>query len=161
MQSNQLVAGTICLAKAGLTGLSGAATTFTTGAAVLYALLGKAFSKAAVAGGATPVTDAITGKAITILAGFGTVVLWCLDAAGNVKLVQGSVEKLDADSNGFAAAPPQFPLLDDTLCPFAYSVHRVAAGGAAFTIGVSQWAQASSFHAAQDIITVPGRPQTA
>lgn len=161
MQSNNLVAGTLCLAKAGLTGLSGAATTFTTGVAVLYSLLGKAFSKAAVAGGATPTTDAVTGKAITILAGFGTVILWCLDAAGNVKLVQGSVEVLSADSNNFNVAPPQFPLLDDTLCPIAYSVHRVAAGSAAFTIGVSQWAQAGSTHTAQDIITIPGRPQTA
>ena len=124
MQSNQLVAGTMCFAKAGLTGLSGAATTFTTGVAVLYSLLGKAFNKAAVAGGATPTLDAITGKAITILPGFGTVILWCLDAAGTVKLVQGSVEVLDKDSNGFAAAPPQFPLLDDTAGRLRRSVYK-------------------------------------
>lgn len=160
MQSQQLVNGNLCLAKAGLTGLSGAATTFTTGAAVLFALGGKAYSRAAIAGGATPTLDAATGKAIAVQPGTGTVVLWCLDAAGVVKLVQGSVEQLDA-SNGFQFSPPQFPLVGDDLTPFAYSVHRVAAGAAAFTIGTSLWNAANSFHAAQDIITIPGRPQAA
>lgn len=160
MQSNQFVAGTIMLVKAGLTGLSGAATTFTTGVALTFAILGKAFTRAAFTAAATPVVDGVTGKAIVIQPGTGTVVMWCVDAAGNLQLVQGSAEVLDKDSNGFASAPPSFPLVADNLVPFAYSIHRVAAGGAAFTIGVSQWAQASSFHAAQDIITIPGRPQT-
>lgn len=160
MQSQQIVNGNFALAKAGLTGLSGAVSTFTTGAAVVYALGGKAYSKAAVAGGATPTTDA-NGKAITVQPGTGTCVLWCLDAAGNIKLVQGSVEALDVNSNGFQFAPPAFPLVSDDLVPFAYSIHRVAAAGAAFTIGVSLWNAANTFHAAQDIITLPGRPQSA
>lgn len=161
MQSQQLVNGNLVLAKAGLTGLAGAATTFTTGVAILYALAGKAFNKAAVAGGATPITDAATGKAIIVLPGTGTVVLWCLDAAGAVKLVQGSAEPLEKDGTLFQFAPPQFPLVDDTLVPFAYSVHKVVTTGAAFTVGVSQWSAAGSSHTVQDIITLPGRPQIA
>ncbi len=89
MQSQQLVNGNFVLGKAGLTGLSGAATTFTTGKAFDFAIGGKAGSKAAVAGGATPTTDAITGRPITISPGKGTIVLWCFDAAGNIKLVAG------------------------------------------------------------------------
>src|SRR5881275_16089 len=123
MQSQQIVNLALCLANAGLTGLSGAATTFTTGKAFDYALGGKAFSKAAVAGGTTPTVDAITGKAISLAPGKGTVVLWCVDATGTVKLVQGSVENVD-DYNNFYQAPPNFNVPGDDLCPFAYSVHK-------------------------------------
>jgi hypothetical protein len=158
MQAQQFVGGNYAASKAGLTGLSGAATTMTTAAAILFAIGGKAFSKAAIAAGATPTVDAVTGAAITLATGKGTNILWCLDAAGNVRLVQGSVENVDA-SGKFAVAPPQFANLPDTLAPFAYSIHTNT--GAAFTIGVSLWNQAGATHAVQDILTVPSRPQLA
>lgn len=160
MQAQQLFNGALCLAKAGLTGLSGAAATFTTGVALLFAIGGKAFTRAAIAAAATPTTDAATGKAIIVQPGTGLTVLWCVDAAGVVKLVAGGPEALDA-SNNFQFAPPQFALVGDDLVPFAYSVHKVAAGAAAFTIGTSLWNAAGSTHTAQDIIVVPGRPQAA
>lgn len=157
MQAQQFVGGNYAASKAGLTGLSGAATTMTTAAAILFAIGGKAFSKAAIAAGATPTVDAVTGAPITLAPGKGTNVLWCLDAAGNVRLVQGSVEDLDGAK--FKYAPPQFANLPDTLAPFAYSIHTNT--GAAFTIGVSLWNQAGATHAVQDILTVPARPQIA
>jgi hypothetical protein len=166
MQAQQLIGGNFCLAKAGITGLSGAATTFTTANAVLYAIMGKALSKAAVAGGATPTTDGVTGAAITINPGKGTVVLWCLDAAGNIKCVQGSVETVDQSGN-FQFAPPQFPSLPETLTPFAYSVHKGNPANAstplaaAWTFGVSNWNVAGTTHTASDLIAIPNRPQTA
>lgn len=127
MQSSILFGLILMLKKAGFTGLTGAATTFTTANAVDYAIGGKAYTKAAVAGGATPTTDAVTGLPITLNAtaaqGKGTVVVWCLDAAGNIKVIQGTTELLDAAGN-FASAAPQFPAMIDTLCPFAYSVHK-------------------------------------
>ena len=162
MQAQQIVNGNFCLVKAGLTGLSGAATTFTTGVALLFALAGKAFSRMAIAGGATPTVDAADGKPITVAPGFGTVVLWCVDAAGVVRLVHGSTEPLDKDSGTFQFAPPQFPLVTDDLVPFAYSVHRVlAAAATSFTVGVTAWNTANTVHTVQDIITLPGRPQAA
>ena len=60
MQANFITA-TMVMAAAGLTGLSGAATTFSTGVTIPFSLMGKAYSKAAVAGGATPVVDIVTG----------------------------------------------------------------------------------------------------
>lgn len=160
MQAQNLIALSIVLAKAGLTGLSGAVTTFTTASAVVYALLGKAFSKAAVAGGATPTVDFVTNKAITLVAGFGTVVLWCLDAAGNIRAVQGSTEPLDA--SGVFVNAPQFPALPDTLVPFAYSVHKAGATTVGtWTFGVSNWNATGLSHVAQDIIALPNRPQIA
>lgn len=166
MQSQQLIGGNFCLAKAGLTGLSGAATTFTTAAAVLYSIAGKALNKVAVAGGATPTTDAVTGLPITIKPGQGTVVLWCLDAAGNIKAVQGSVEIVGQDGN-FQFAPPQMPTVPDTLTVFGYSVHKgnpanaATPLAAAWTFGVSNWNVAGTVHTASDLIAIPNRPQAA
>lgn len=157
MQSQHFVGGNYSASKAGLTGISGAATTMTTAAALLYAIGGKAYSRGAIAGGATPTVDAVTGLPITIPTNKGTNVLWCVDAAGNVRLVQGSTE--DFDGTGFKTAPPQFASLPDTLTPFAYSVHTNT--GAPFTIGVSLWNQAGAAHAVQDVLTVPSRPQIA
>ena len=162
MQSQQIVNGNFVTTKAGLTGLSGAATTFTTAAAILYALAGKAYSKAAVAGGATPTLDALTGKTISISPGKGTVVLWCVDATGTIKLVAGTHEFID-DAGNFLYAPPSFNVPTDDLVPFAYSVHKnLPAAGANVTplvIGTTLWNAANTAHVAQDIMTLPGRPQ--
>jgi hypothetical protein len=167
MQAQQLIGGNFCLAKAGLTGLSGAATTFTIAAAILYSIYGKALSKATVAGGATPTTDGVTGNAITLAAGKGTVVVWCLDAAGNVRTVQGSVETVAQDGN-FQFAPPQFPTIPDTLTAFAYSIHKANPAnhvtpfaGGTWTFGVSNWNVAGTVHTVADLIALPNRPQTA
>lgn len=162
----RLFAAFICLVKAGLTGLSGAATTFSTGVAITYAIAGKAFSKAAITGGVTPVVDVVTAAAITLKAGFGTVVVWALDAASNVVCVQGSTEVLDASGN-FRFAAPQFPSLPDTLTAFAYSVHKAGASNSAvplvgtFTFGVSNWNTTGMTHTVTDVITLPSRPQSA
>lgn len=165
MQSQQLIGGNFVLGKAGLTGLSGAATTYSIGTAIVFALAGKALSKATAAGAATPTTDFVTGNPITVVAGKGTAVLWCLDAAGTVRAVQGSTELLDA-ANNFQFAAPQFPSVPDTLVPFAYSIHKggnvpgaLLAG--TWTFGVSNWNTANTFHTVNDLIAIPNRPQIA
>jgi hypothetical protein len=158
MQSQQFIGGNLVLTKAGLTGLSGAATTFTIGTAIVYALYGKLASKSTVSGGTTPTTDAVTGAAITLKAGYGTNVLWCLDSSGNVKVVQGSTELLDA-SGAFQFAAPQFANLPDTLVPFAYCVLKNAATGTLFTFGTSNWNQSGMTITVSDIMAVPNRPQ--
>jgi hypothetical protein len=160
MQANRLIGGSLVLSKAGLTGLSGAATTYSIGNAVTYGLSGKAYSKSTVAGGATPTTDALTGLAFSVKPGYGTNVLWCLDAAGNVVVVQGSTEQLNAAGN-FSVAPPQFAQVPDTLVPFAYSVIKNVSTGTLFTFGTSLWNQAGVTVTAQDIFAIPNRPQVA
>ena len=61
--------GNLCFVSAGLTGLSGAATTFSTGATTLqYTNQGKLLTKAQVSGGATPTTDGVTGTIMTLVA---------------------------------------------------------------------------------------------
>jgi hypothetical protein len=67
MQAKQIFGANFATTKAGMTGISGAATTFTTANAVIFAIGGKAYSKDAVSGGTTPTTDGVTGAAFTAL----------------------------------------------------------------------------------------------
>jgi hypothetical protein len=161
MQAKNLFGINMCLAKAGLTGLSGAATTFTTAVAITYSVHGKAFSKAAVAGGVTPVVDFVTGLAISLLMNQGTVVVWCLDAAGNVAALGGSIEALDQLGN-FKSGYPAFPSVPDHLTAFAYSHHKAGSTAVGtWTFGVSNWNATGLTHTSQDVITLPSRPQAA
>jgi hypothetical protein len=160
MQSQKLFGLNICLAIAAMTGLSGAATTFTTANAVNYAIGGKGYNKAAIAGGATPTVDGVTGLPITLTANKGTVVVWCLDAAGNVRALQGATEALDASGNFLFA--PQFPTVPDHLTAFAYSVHKAGATTVGtWTFGVSLWNATGMTHTSTSLIALPTRPQTA
>lgn len=160
MQASKLFGMNLCLVKAGLTGLSGAVTTFATGVALIVSIMGKAVSKVAVAGGVTPTVDAITGKAITLVANQGTVVVWAVDKDGNIKVIQGSVEAMDGGL--FVTSYPLFPLVPDTLTPFAYSIHKAdKTVVGTFTFGVSNWNTAGTSHAATDVIALPPRPQAA
>jgi len=160
MQSQQLVGANFCAVKAGLTGLSGAATTFSTGAtAVQYAVGGKAFTKATVTGGATPTTDAVTGTAITLTANQGRAVVWCLDSAGAVKAVAGPVVNLDSAGNFLLA--PEFPAIPDTLTPFAYTLHKAGSTlSGTWTFGTSNWNTTGMTHTVVDVLVLPNRPQT-
>lgn len=161
MQAQNLFGINACLGKAGLTGLSGAATTFTTANALVYSIGGKAYSKAAVSGGATPTADAVTLKPITLLPNKGTVIVFALDAVGNVVAVQGSTEDLHASGN-FASAAPQFPSMQDNLTPFAYSIVKAGATAVGtWTFGVSNWNATGMTYSTTDVVVLPTRPQTA
>jgi len=157
MEQNVLAGVNMTLGFSNLTGLSGAATTFTT-SIFPYTLRGKAYSNPAVAGGATPTTDFLNGLPITLLAGQGRAVLWCVDAAGTERVVAGPVVPLDAA--GAFIDPPQLPSVPDTLCPFAYSLHRAGPSTVGtWTFGVSNWNATGLVHVAQSLATYPDRAQ--
>lgn len=151
--------GSFLATKAGLTGISGAATTYSTGATTLqYSVKGKASTKAQVSGGATPTTDAVTALAITLAAGFATVVVWGLNAAGTVQVIKGSTEALDGQGNFVNA--PQFPALPDTFTPFAYHLIQAGATASLFTFGSSNWNATGLTHTVVDVLILPDRLQT-
>lgn len=159
MHANKLFGANFATTKAGLTGISGAATTHTTGAAVVYAIGGKAYSKAAITGGATPTLDGVTGAAfVPLTASTGCAFVWALNAAGDVKLVQGPVDARDVDGN-FVSGRPQFPTLPNTLAPFAYIITKAASTASAWTIGTSNWNATGLSHTVQDVLVLPDRPQ--
>jgi hypothetical protein len=145
--------------KAGLTGISGGATTYSTGSAGFsFALDGKAYTKTQVSGGATPTTDGRTGAAINLTANYGTVVVWAVNSAGTVSVYQGGEEALDSAGN-FKVAPA-FPALPDSVAPFAYTIHKAASNtSGTWTFGSSNWNTTGLTHTVVDVMQLPSRPQ--
>lgn len=154
--------GNITTTAGAFTGTSafGGNTTHATTNAVNYCIGGKAYVKAAITGGTTPTTDGSTGAAITLTANNGTVVVWALDASGNVKVYKGETQALDAAGNFVDA--PEFPAVPDTVAAFAY--HVIKAGSTTsgtWTFGSSNWNATGLSHSAKDVFFLPVRPQVA
>lgn len=166
MDSLQTAPQTFCVSVAALAA-SGAATTWSTTGATLYCIGGKAFSTAAASSAASPTTDGLTGATFAsrpLAANTGTVFLWCYNGGGTaataVRVIQGSVEALDASGN-FVFAPQFNVAPEDLLCPFAYTVVRNGASGSNWTFGTSNWNATGITLAHVNIMTMPGRPQIA
>jgi hypothetical protein len=163
MQAKDLIGATFNTVKTGLTGISGAATTYSTGSTSLqYAVRGKAATKAQVSGGTTPTTDAVTGAAITLTANQARAVVWMLNSAGTVFVQAGPVVDLDSAGNYIGGKPPAMPWVDlATYCPIAYTLHKASSSlSGTFTFGSSNWNTTGMTHTVVDLLTLPDRPQT-
>lgn len=162
MENTRFYGATACFTKAGLTGISGGNTTFSTGSTTLqYAIGGKAYSKSQVSDGSAPTTDADTGDAITLSASQARAVVWALDASGDVQALAGEVVDLDADDT--MRINPQFPGIDlETYCPFAYQILTADSTlSGTFTFGDDNWNTSGMSHDVQDVSVLPSRPQSA
>ena len=148
------------LAKANVSaGTTNTLTTAPTPAPAPYNIRSKTYSKAAVTNGAVPTVDFGTGQAFKpVPVGSASVFVLAYDAAGVLRVMQGSIETLDG-GGGFGAAP-QFPAAPDSTCPFAYLLVRVGSGGAAWTFGASNFSGATGVtYTFQDVSAIPDRPQ--
>lgn len=156
---NQQFAASMAFGPAGLT-LTAGATTYSTSTAFNYANKGVVAAKGTIAAVATPTTDGRTGAALAgITAGQCTVLVWCVDGSGTVKVLQGGIGKCDAAGNITDA--PQFPVIPDTLTPFGYSTHRGASTVVGtWTPGSSNWNATGMTSTAYNIATLPDRPAT-
>lgn len=158
MDALQLSPLTLCLSKVALA--AGTTSTISTTGTTTYAIGGKAYSKAAITNGATPTADFATGNAFTpISANQGTVVVVGLDAAGNVRAVQGGVQALDVSGNFILA--PNWPAFPDNFCPIGYIVLK---GGSTlvstWTFGTNNLSAVTGMtYTFQDVIGFPARPQ--
>lgn len=148
---------TMTTTKAGLT--PGTGPSFTTANDILYCISGKAYTKAPVTNGTSPLVDVNTGVAFKgVGPNKGSVFVFGLDAAGAVKVAQGSVEDLDG-SGGFVTAPA-FPDIPANFCPFAYLMVRAGSGAATWMFGVSnQNFETDVVYTRQDVMTLPQIPQ--
>jgi hypothetical protein len=145
---------------AGLTGISGSATTFSTAAAgVTYSVGGKIYHKAQESGGTTPTVDIVTGAAFPALSpNQGTVWVFGYDSGGTIRLAQGSIEALDSAGNFWRA--PQFPILPDTVTAISYVVAKYGSTGVAtFTVGTDNWDTTGMTYSVKDVSELPTRPQ--
>lgn len=149
-------------------GLSlGTTSTYTTAAATVCSIRGKfATALSAQTNTASPTTDARTGVTFPSLAiNKATVLVWGINAAGAIRLCQGSIEDTEAGSGATAGAfrnTPQFPALPDDFCPIAYNLVRTAPNASTWTAGSSSWtATAVTASTPANIAVMPDRPQTA
>lgn len=157
---NQIFAASMAFGPAGLA-LTNGATTYSTSTAFNFSNQGAVYAKGTISTTATPTTDGRTGAALTgIVAGQCTVLVWCVDTSGTVKVLQGGIGKCDAAGNITDA--PQFPVIPDTLTPFAYSTHRTTSALAGtWTPGSSNWNATNMIVPTPvNIACLPARPAT-
>ena len=151
---------TMAMGKAGVVADDGA-TTYDIATAIDFCVDGKAFTKATVSNGATPVLDGTTGVAFTaVLPDQACILVMALDAAGAVSVHQGPIVTVDGDSDelDFAA---QLPLVDTSLyCPFAYIKYQTAGTSAAAGLkpGTDNWNATGLTSTVVDLIAYPARP---
>lgn len=127
----------VATAGAALTGLSGAATTYSS-SLFGYALNGDAFAKALVSGGATPTLDGNTGVAFKAQAiNTACAYVWAVNAAGTVSLYQGPI--VSWTDTSASSTPCPLPAIPGSVAPFAAHTVQNGAAGSAFTIGTSNW----------------------
>lgn len=164
--SNALTAAmaglTAALGNLTLTGISGAATTYSS-SALPVAVDGKVTTFAAQSGVAFPTTDLNTGLQFVglVAANTGTVFVVGIQNGGTLlKCIQGTVAALDAAGN-FSATPPAFPALPDNFVPLAYIVAKAGSTfvAAAWYPGTTNWNTTGMSYSVQNIASLPSRPQ--
>lgn len=166
MQNEDLRGATGCLVKVTLA--AGTTTTVSNTGTIVFAIRGKAYSASALSNTATPTTDINTGAAfVGVKAGYGSVFVYGLNAAGALKCAQGTVVPLDTSTSTYAwgGTRPDFPAMPADFCPIGY-LTILAGSTADATTG---WVQGSSNQASVTGITyaradvalgLPDRPQT-
>lgn len=157
MQQLDIAGLTMCTSKAALA--AGTTTTYSTTGATLYCIKGKAYSVAAKTNAATPTTDINTAAAfVGVDANKGSVFVFGYNAAGAVKVAQGSVEDLDASGNFVIA--PNFPALPEDFAPFGYLIIQAGSTASTWTLGTSNQASATGItYTRQDVMAMPSRVQ--
>lgn len=124
----------------------GTTSTITTTADTACSINGKfctVYSAANNAAATSPTINAATGAAFAAMAANkATVIVVGINAAGQVRLAQGSVEDTEVGvttTKGAFKQYPQFPVLPDNFCPIGYGYVRTAPDAAAWTCGTSSW----------------------
>lgn len=160
MDNLQATPGTFATTIAGLA--VGTTTTMTIANDVQYCIKGKGYKKTAVSNTATPTTDASTGAAfVSVPVNKACVYAICLDSAGALKVVQGSIVDY-SDAAVFTLNAPAFPIIPDSLCPIGYELVKIISTGSAWVFGTSnQAAQTGITKVLVDCFTLPDRPQVA
>ena len=154
---------TMNMSNAGLT--AGTTTTYTTTATTAHVINGKfGTTLAAQTNTASPTTDVNTGAAfVAQSANQACVYVWGVNAAGAIKVAQGSIENTETGVTTTAGAfikAPQFPALPEDFCPIGYCVVRTSPTGSAFTFGSTAWAASGITTTFKNVAVLPDRPQT-
>jgi hypothetical protein len=147
--------------------VAGTTSTYTTTATTVASINGKfATALTAQTNTASPTTDAFTGVAfLPLTTNKSTVLVWGINAAGAIKVIQGSIEDTFPGVTTTVCAflnAPDFPDLPDDFVSLGYQLVRTAPSAATWTPGASSWtASGVTCSVIQNVATLPNRPQTA
>jgi len=165
MECKQIdVAGiTIGLGVLALSGISGAATTYSS-VATNYAINGKTGTLTGQTTTAFPTLDINTGVKFSGLTKANTATVYVVgvqSGGSTIVAAQGTVVALDTEGNLRFA--PQFPSLPNNFCPLSYIV---AKAGSTFVAtiarpGTEVWNTTGMSYSVVDIIALPDLPQIA
>lgn len=154
-----------CYNAAGLGGMTGGATTYTTTAlgddtGLLYTIGGKFYYSADDTATEVPDLDITTGVAFEALdTGEGCLFVFCLDSSQVMKVAQGPVVKTADVTN--KSAVYEFPSIPDTVTPIGYNTISYV-GSSTWTFGTSNWnASTTTLGTPVDCAVLPTQPLTA
>jgi hypothetical protein len=135
---------------------TGTTSTYTTAAILTASVNGvRGTPLAAQTNTASPTTGAVSGLPITLVANQSRAVVWCVNAAGAVAVVEGPV--VDWINNVYTVAP-SLPAIPDTLTPFAIQILRAGATAVGTqTFGSTAWAATGFTNAITNIYVLPDR----
>jgi hypothetical protein len=141
---------------------AGTTTTLSNTGTMAYAIRSKGYSASAWSNTATPTTDINSGAAFTgVLRNKGCVYVVGLNAAGQMKVAQGTIEALDASGNFINA--PQFPGLPNDFAPVGYIVIKAgvtADNTTGWVFGTSNMSSVTGItYTFVDAPALPDRPQ--
>lgn len=145
--------------------VAGTTSTYTTTATTVCSIAGRfATGLTAQTNTASPTTDANTGLAfVPLTANQATVLVWGVNAAGAIRLIQGSIVPTEVGvttTAGNFITAPIFPAIPDDFCPIGYQLVRTSPTGSSFTPGTTSWAASGiTCSTIRNISTLPGRPQ--
>ncbi len=152
-----ITAQTKCFVDAALTGISGAATTYSTSATALSFCVNSIMAtKAQASGAATPTTGAISAAAITLTASKARFVVWAINVSGTVSCHEGPVVDLDTEDDSFIDGRlPAYPAIDyKTYCVISTQLIKAASTTVGtWTFGTDNWNATGLSH---NIIDHPG-----
>lgn len=143
---------------------AGTTTTYSTTNATAGFINGKwATALAAQTNAASPTTDVNTGAAFGKLTDNQiSVFVWGTDAAGAIKVAQGSIENTEVGvttTPGSVLTAPQFPSLPDDFLVHAYTLVQTAPSASDWTFGSSNWTATGITTTWVNCAVLPARPQ--
>ena len=147
--------------------VAGTTSSYTTTAITSASINGKFATALAVqTNAASPTLDVTTGVAfLPLTPNKATVLVWGINAAGAIRVAQGSIEDTATGVTTVVGAfvnAPDYPDLPDDFVPMGYQLVRTAPAAATFTPGSSSWAASGvTCSVIQNVATLPTRPQTA
>lgn len=150
-------AGSSFCGDSGLLTAAGAETVYDTTVIIPFCIDGVMYRKAAVTDGTMVLVDHNGTTLTTLAASEGCVLLFLLNAAGAVSVMQSDVETLD-DSDAYKTSPNFGPVPDGTV-PFATMLLTNAAAGSAFVIGTDDWNQTGMTVSIENLGFLPDRPR--